>query len=363
MARSRSRRTEAVIARARALALAGALTLAPSPAAAQAAAPAAGGNRSPAPLPTSRMVRKGVTLHNAGRYAEALALFQEAYRADPSLTRLQLLIGACHLNLGRLQEAQDAYERFEDEAAPRQADDEEARRKLRAYAQELSARAEDELRRAPSPSLGRAELHLLIGRAHIIQGGERFADAVAALERYARLAPQGAGRARLLAAYQRLLPRLERALAQSGGRRPELLLLLSKVCAGLGRRYDAERYAEEHRRLVNPQAQEPDPAQLLARRRQPAVATPGPARPVWRLALGGVALGGGLVMAGFGVSALAVNGACARTQPPLPERPECAEIYDTNAVGGGLLGAGLPLAVAGALLIALPDLRPRRPAR
>jgi tetratricopeptide (TPR) repeat protein len=357
MARSRSTRTERALALTLSLALS-----ATAPAAG--AGPAAPGSRSPAP--PSRLVRKGVALHNAGRYAEALALFQEAYQADPTLTRLLLLIGACHLNLGRLQDAQDTYERFEDEAAPRQADDEEARRKLRAYAQELAARASEELRRASSP--GRFELHLLIGRAYIIQGGDRLADAVAALERYAQAAPRTgpaaqAHRARLQAAYERLLPRLERALQQSGGRQPELLLLLSKVCAGMGRRYEAERYAEQHLRLVSPQAPEPDPAAQRRPAPPPAPTGAGPARPVWRLVTGGVALGGGLVIAGFGVSALSVNGACARTQPPLPERPECAEIYDTSTVGGALLGAGLPLAVAGALLIALPDLRQRRRAR
>jgi hypothetical protein len=81
----------------------------------------------------------------------------------------------------------------------------------------------------------------------------------------------------------------------------------------------------------------------------PAAGT-APTRPRWRLALGGTLLGAGALLAGFGISALAVHGGCADTTPPLPEA-ECDYFYSTQAVGGALLGA---------VLLALP---PRRAAR
>ncbi len=76
-------------------------------------------------------------------------------------------------------------------------------------------------------------------------------------------------------------------------------------------------------------------------------------RPAWRLTLGGILIGGGLLTAALGVSALSVNGACDETLPTVNGVP-CPMIYFTNGVGGGLLGGGLALASTGAVLMALP---------
>lgn len=78
-------------------------------------------------------------------------------------------------------------------------------------------------------------------------------------------------------------------------------------------------------------------------------------RPRWRLISGGVAVGAGLLLAGLGISALAVAGSC--WDPPPGGTGECNFLYDTNAVGGGLLGAGAAVGLAGALLLALPGER------
>lgn len=76
-------------------------------------------------------------------------------------------------------------------------------------------------------------------------------------------------------------------------------------------------------------------------------------RPTWRLAIGGILIGGGLLTAALGVSALSVNGACDETTPTVDGVP-CPLMYFTNGVGGGLLGGGLALTAAGAVLMALP---------
>lgn len=80
-----------------------------------------------------------------------------------------------------------------------------------------------------------------------------------------------------------------------------------------------------------------------ARQRQP--------RPPWRLWTGGVAVAAGVVLGGFGVSALAVHGGCA-TMPSMEGR--CAQSYDTVAPGAGLLSAGLVLALGGVGLLLWP---------
>lgn len=82
-------------------------------------------------------------------------------------------------------------------------------------------------------------------------------------------------------------------------------------------------------------------------------------RPVWRLATGGVLLGAGVLLAGFGISALSVNGGCADAVAPLPDA-ECDYFYGTRAVGGALLGVGAASMIGGAVLLALPGPKPRR---
>lgn len=93
-------------------------------------------------------------------------------------------------------------------------------------------------------------------------------------------------------------------------------------------------------------AEEPTPAPLVA---QPVAPT---RRPLWRYIVGGVAIAAGIVGIGFGAAALAVNDSC--LAPPTAPATVCFSRYRTTSVGGGLLGAGLVLAVGGAVLIALP---------
>ena len=74
-------------------------------------------------------------------------------------------------------------------------------------------------------------------------------------------------------------------------------------------------------------------------------------RPLWRLAIGSLLLCGGLVVGGFGSSALAANGTC------MDERKNmmtCSPYRDTLGVGLGLLGSGAGLAVVGTVMLALP---------
>jgi hypothetical protein len=89
---------------------------------------------------------------------------------------------------------------------------------------------------------------------------------------------------------------------------------------------------------------------MLPQQSKPTVAS---SRPVWRLALGGILIGGGILTAALGISALSVNGVCDETTPTVDGVP-CPMIYFTNGVGGGLLGGGLALTAAGAVLMALP---------
>jgi hypothetical protein len=75
-------------------------------------------------------------------------------------------------------------------------------------------------------------------------------------------------------------------------------------------------------------------------------------RPTWRLALGGVLLGGGALALGFGGGALSVHGQCIRPAEP-PVEP-CDQLYDTSTLGYSLLGGGAGLALIGTVLLAIP---------
>jgi hypothetical protein len=79
-------------------------------------------------------------------------------------------------------------------------------------------------------------------------------------------------------------------------------------------------------------------------------------RPRWRLALGGVAVVGGAILAGFGISGLAVADSCLVPAQPPAER--CQERFGTTPIGAGLLGSGAALLVTGSVLLAIPG--PRR---
>jgi hypothetical protein len=75
-------------------------------------------------------------------------------------------------------------------------------------------------------------------------------------------------------------------------------------------------------------------------------------RPLWRLLAGGVTLGLGVSMMGFGIGALAVNGGC--VSDPIPPAAVCSDRFATKTVGGALVGVGVVLAVGGAVAMALP---------
>lgn len=89
--------------------------------------------------------------------------------------------------------------------------------------------------------------------------------------------------------------------------------------------------------------------QYLAQSRQ---ATQKTGRPRWRLILGGATSGAGLLLAGFGASALAANGRCIDT-PSFPSQT-CESLYTTGGIGGALVGLGAAGVVGGVLLMAWP---------
>lgn len=76
-------------------------------------------------------------------------------------------------------------------------------------------------------------------------------------------------------------------------------------------------------------------------------------RPPWRLGIGSAALAVGALFVGFGAAALAQNDACVAPKQPMAEA--CRKIYDTNRLGGGLVGVGIPFLAFGALFIAIPQ--------
>lgn len=80
-------------------------------------------------------------------------------------------------------------------------------------------------------------------------------------------------------------------------------------------------------------------------------------RPRWRLVVGSLALGGGAVLLGIGGRGLALSGSC--TTAPSAADAECNQLYDTTALGAGLVGAGGALAIGGVVLLALPGERRR----
>lgn len=79
-------------------------------------------------------------------------------------------------------------------------------------------------------------------------------------------------------------------------------------------------------------------------------------RPRWRLALGGALIGGGVLTAGFGAAALAVDGTC--LEPAVPPAQQCEQRYATTSLGAGLLGTGAAVSLVGVILMAVPG--PRR---
>lgn len=98
---------------------------------------------------------------------------------------------------------------------------------------------------------------------------------------------------------------------------------------------------------------EPTPATLVPPPVSPQAPPPPPRRrPLWRLVTGGVAVGLGLLLAGYGVSGLVIDGQC--VSPPEPPAINCRDRFDTLPTGAELVGAGAALSVAGVVLLALP---------
>jgi hypothetical protein len=107
--------------------------------------------------------------------------------------------------------------------------------------------------------------------------------------------------------------------------------------------------------------QEPEPSALLS--------TEGlgqAKRPMWRLAVGGAAIGVGVGMLGLGIAALYLDNRCVDSgQPSLGDpfancRPDVlseARFYQTQSLGIGLTVVGSALAIGGAVLVALPPKR------
>ncbi len=79
-------------------------------------------------------------------------------------------------------------------------------------------------------------------------------------------------------------------------------------------------------------------------------------RPLWRLLVGGVAIGSGAVLLGFGASALSIDGRCVGAYPSLAN---CPTVYNTDIAGGALLGLAGALMIGGSVAIALPPAQPK----
>lgn len=81
-----------------------------------------------------------------------------------------------------------------------------------------------------------------------------------------------------------------------------------------------------------------------------------------RWIFGGISLVSGITVAGLGASALSQNGSCGDRPAPQNGAP-CELLYDTRAIGGGLIGAGIGLAVGGSLILFWPGRKPRQVAQ
>ena len=107
--------------------------------------------------------------------------------------------------------------------------------------------------------------------------------------------------------------------------------------------------------------QEPEPSALLS-----TEGLGSPKRPVWRLAVGGAAIGVGVGMLGLGIAALYLDNRCVDSGQPSLGDPfaNCradalseAKFYRTQSLGIGLTVVGSALAIGGAVLVALPAKR------
>ncbi|MFO0579218.1 MAG: hypothetical protein U1A78_34895 [Polyangia bacterium] len=179
-------------------------------------------------------------------------------------------------------------------------------------------------------------------------------DYISALELYAKayeLVPD----ARLLVLMGRSRAKQgEHAVALGLYRRAQPLLVEEEAIAR------TRQFIEESEQaLASARAVEPSGQDALAPK--PALAATTTGRPLWRLVTGGIALGGGILMGAFGISALSHNGRCA-DQPAPTDENLCMERFGTLGVGSGFVGTGAALAVGGTILLALPGSRSVQPA-
>lgn len=75
------------------------------------------------------------------------------------------------------------------------------------------------------------------------------------------------------------------------------------------------------------------------------------ARPLWRIITGSLLIGGGILLVGFGASALLTDGQCKNGSTNFDT---CNPYYGTAPIGGGLVGAGAALAIGGTIMLAIP---------
>lgn len=80
------------------------------------------------------------------------------------------------------------------------------------------------------------------------------------------------------------------------------------------------------------------------------------ARPRWRLITGGLSLAAGILLVGFGASALATDGLC--SPDTAATATECRSKYNAAPAGGALVGSGAALLAAGGVLLIVPGRRP-----
>ncbi len=74
----------------------------------------------------------------------------------------------------------------------------------------------------------------------------------------------------------------------------------------------------------------------------------------WRIGLGVSLMGAGLILGGFGGSGLAVHGSCQQMAAAAWQQPTCLQAYNTQTIGGVLLGVGGAAVLAGILTVAIP---------
>ena len=115
---------------------------------------------------------------------------------------------------------------------------------------------------------------------------------------------------------------------------------------------DARRHESEGRAAGGNKTVQVEPGQTatlnVALQRVPTAPLP---RPLWRLVTGSILIGSGVILGGFGTAALLTNGVC---QDGSTNIDTCSPYYSTTAIGGGLLGTGAALALAGTIMLAIP---------